>query len=174
MKTHNSTTSNKDSLCSFPHVAERSRRYWQTRIARIAAASMPGVGLAFCVRRLRERRFIKLHQLQGMLVRRDGEAVRVTGFQGRRVPYGVAFDDVRYEVDLLKGPGLDSDRGVPRGHHELLLGQAVQLASQLVNRPRRWAKTSALTLPRLYADFGDNPLPTPMVPKLRPLAIGRT
>ena len=146
-------------LRSFPNVNSNSRQRWQMRIARTASAELPGIGLGFCVRRLRQRRFVRLSQLHGLIVRCDGQAIRVTGFQGRRVPYGVAFDDVRYEVDLLKGPGQDSDRGVPRGHHELLLGTATQLAGQLVNRRPRWANRSDFKLPKLYADFGDRAIP---------------
>ena len=153
-------------LRSFPNVNSNSRQRWQMRIARIASAELPGIGLGFCVRRLRQRRFVRLSQLHGLIVRRDGQAIRVTGFQGRRVPNGVAFDEVRYEVDLLKGPGQDSDRGVPRGHHELLLGTATQLAGHLVNRRPRWANRSDFKLPKLYADFGDRPVPTPDGPEI--------
>lgn len=160
------TTNSTVPLRSFPHVSSRARHHWQTRVARIAAAETPGIGLAFCVRRLRERRFIKLSQLHGQIVRHDGQAIRVTGFQGRRVPYGVAFDKVCYEVDLLKGPGFDSERQVPRGHHELLLGSAVHLANGLVNQPPRWINRSTYELPRLFADFGDHQIPTPDGPEI--------
>ena len=153
-------------LRSFPNVSSNARQRWQMRIARIASAELPGIGLGFCVRRLRQRRFVRLSQLHGLIVRQDGQAIRVTGFQGRRVPYGVAFDEVRYEVDLLKSPGQDSDRGVPCGHHELLLGTATQLAGQLVNRRPRWTNRAYFKLPRIYADFGDRVIPTPDGPEI--------
>lgn len=151
---------------SFPHVSDRARYHWQIHVARMTSASMPGIGLDFVVRRLRERRFARLSQLHAIIVRRTDSAVLVTGLQGRRVPYGVSFSNVRFEVDLLRGPGVASPRMFPHGHHELILGTAVRTANTLIARPQRWADRSCFDLPALYADFGTESIPDPDGPEL--------